>query len=69
MKSEGSYLNFWLAVLMLPSLMLTFFKIGPFAWNGLLAFYVPSGGFFVWIFVMFIAVLRAVDLEEKEAAV
>ena len=64
-----AYLNFWLAVLTLPSLMLTFFKIGPFAWNGLLAFYVPAGGFFVWIFVMFFAVLKAVDREEKEAAV
>jgi hypothetical protein len=29
-----------------------FFKTGPFAWNGLVGFYIPIGAFTVWIAVM-----------------
>ena len=33
------YANLWLVILLLPGQMIFFFKTGPLAWNGLIAFY------------------------------
>ena len=63
------FFNFWVALLTLPGLLLTFFKTGPFAWNGMLAFYLPAGVFFLWIFVMIYAVIKAVDQLQSAAQV
>lgn len=54
------YFNLWVAVLILPALLVPFFKTGPFAYNGLLALYLPFGAFFVWMVVMTLALFRAV---------
>jgi hypothetical protein len=43
-----AYFNFWVAILSLPGVLIPLFKIGPFAWNGLLAFWVPLVTFGVW---------------------
>ena len=56
----AGFFNFWVAVLTLPGLLLTFFKTGPFAWNGLLAFYLPAGVFFLWFFVMIPLLIKAI---------
>lgn len=53
------YFNLWVAILILPALLIPFFKSGPFAYNGLLALYLPFGAFFTWMVVMTPAVLRA----------
>lgn len=39
-------------VILLPDQLLFFFKTGPFAWNGLLAFWIPVPWFCFWILVM-----------------
>lgn len=54
------YFNLWVAVLILPALLVPFFKTGPFAYNGLLALYLPFGAFFIWMVVMTLALFRAV---------
>jgi len=46
------YFNFWVAFLFLPGGLLTFFKGGPFAYNGLLAFWIPVFVFCAWLVVM-----------------
>ena len=46
-------------VLNLPDQMLFFFKTGPFAWNGLFAFWVPFSGFCTWFLILFFLMRRS----------
>lgn len=55
-----AYFNIWVALLFLPGGLAFFFKTGPFAWNGLLAFWVAASAFFVWVFVMTFVLLKAI---------
>lgn len=54
------YLNLWTAVLFLPGALLPFFKSGPFAWDGLLGFWVVATAFFTWVLVMWWETLKAI---------
>lgn len=60
-----AYFSVWCAVLYLPGGALAYFQDGLFAWNGLLAFFLPATAFFIWILVMtymtFGAIRRADD--------
>lgn len=56
----AAYLNFWVAVLFLPGGLLTFFKTGPFAWNGLFAFWVPFVVFLTWYLLMFMMLRKGI---------
>ena len=55
----AGYLSFWTALLSVPGGLISFFKTGPFSWNGLLAYWVPLGVFFVWVVGMSAVMLRA----------
>jgi hypothetical protein len=59
------FFNFWVSVLFLPGGIITFFKSGPFAWNGLFGFWVPLVVFFIWYIVMFLF-LRAGILSQAK---
>jgi hypothetical protein len=59
------YFNFWCLLLFLPGQAMFFFKVGPFAWNGLLAFWLPIGVFSIWFPVMFFILKNAVDRETE----
>jgi len=54
------YLLVWAAIAFVPGGLLTYFKTGPFAWNGLLAFWLAAVAFFGWFLVMIWATLRAI---------
>jgi hypothetical protein len=54
------YLSLWFATLALPAIFIPFFKTGPFAWDGVLAFWVPLVAFFGWFLAMIPLVLRSV---------
>lgn len=61
----GYYL-IWTAVAFTPASLLTYFKTGPFAWNGLLSFWLAAvffGGLFI---VMTWGTLRAVRMQFAE---
>lgn len=50
----------------LPGSISVFFKDGPFAWNGLLTWYLPLTVFTAWIIVNTVLTLRAITREERE---
>ena len=43
------YQSLWTALIVAPAGISLFFKHGPFAWNGLVAFYIPMAAFFIWL--------------------
>jgi hypothetical protein len=55
----AAYLNLWVAVSGMGGGLAVFFKTGPFAWNGLIGFYVPLTVFAVWIAVTTYLLRRA----------
>lgn len=57
------YFNLWVALLFMPGGLSYFFQRGPFAWDGLLAFWLAAGAFFAWLMVMTVVVLRAIANE------
>lgn len=64
-----AYLSFWVALLEFPGGLILFFKTGPFAFNGLLALYVPLSAFFVWLVVMSVLVIKAINQQATALAV
>ncbi|WP_176599251.1 hypothetical protein [Sphingobium sp. 15-1] len=54
------FFNFWIALLVLPAGVVTFFKTGPFAWSGIVSFWVPAIVFGIWFIVMFVALRKAI---------
>src|SRR5262249_37651148 len=45
----AAYMNFWVAFSGMGGGLAVFFKDGPFAWNGLIGFYLPIAIFAVWL--------------------
>lgn len=43
------YLTFWVAFAGIGGGFATFFKAGPFAWNGLIGFWLPVAFFLIWM--------------------
>lgn len=62
------YFNFWLALLLLPGSLVTFFKTGPFAYDGLLVFWIALALFPSWTFVMAWSVNRAIGMPDEPAS-
>jgi hypothetical protein len=60
-----AYFNVWVALLFVPGGFAYFFRTGPFAWDGLLAFWVAAGAFFLWLIVMTPLLLKAIDSEAR----
>ena len=54
------YANLWVVLLLLPGQMIFFFKTGPFAWNGLIAFYLAFIVFAAWFPLAFYILRKAV---------
>lgn len=64
------YFSLWIGVLLMSGLLVPYFKHGPFAWNGLLAFWVAAVALGTWVnltgFLM-VGVARRGDASEREA--
>lgn len=59
------YGNLWVAILFLPGALLPFFHDGPFAWNGLIGFWLVAFFFFAWILIMWRYTVKAIKNQEK----
>jgi hypothetical protein len=57
------FFNVWVALLLLPASMIIFFKDGPFAWTGVIGFWIPAAVFGLWYLVMTGCLLRAIRAE------
>lgn len=63
-----SWLSIFVGFTFLMLTLLPFLTTGPFAWNGLFNYWVTLGGFFVWTLAILIALSRAINRLEREAA-
>jgi hypothetical protein len=63
-----AFLNIWVGILFLPGGILALFKTGPFAWNGLLCFWLGIGAFGVWFVPMAWLLLKAAREPAESAA-
>jgi hypothetical protein len=59
------YFNLWCALSFLFGILVICFKTGPFAWNGIIAFWIPLAIFGNWFFVMAWVMLR--ELKQPES--
>ena len=53
------YLNFWVALAFVPDVLAYFFKTGPFAWNGILVFWLALTAYAVFLVATSFACWRA----------
>jgi hypothetical protein len=60
------YFSIWAALLFCPAGLDVFFKNGPLAWNGFIAWWVLLVTFFVWLVVLTAVVLKAIRNQETE---
>lgn len=61
-----AYLNLWAPIVFSPSLLLPFFKVGPFAWNGIFVMWIPALVFILQFVANTWMLLRAIRSEEQE---
>jgi hypothetical protein len=57
------YFNLWVAFLFIPAVVIPFFKVGPFSYRGLLAFWIPTLIYGLWAIVMAYMTRRAILAE------
>ena len=60
------YFNIWSALLLAPAVLIYFFKTGPFAWNGILVFWVGLTVLGAWFVVMAVTVRRAILTQDHD---
>lgn len=60
----SGYFSLWVAVLFLPGALAAMFRTGPFAWNGLLAFWLPAVAVGLWAYIMAFLMTKAVRRQD-----
>lgn len=62
------FLSFWTVLLVVPGGFAVFFQSGPFAWNGLLAFWTPVVIFCIYFLTLVALLFKAINRQEAAAA-
>ena len=60
------YFNVWAALLLAPATLIYYFKTGPFAWNGILVFWVGFAVLGAWFAVMSVALRNAILSQDDQ---
>jgi hypothetical protein len=63
----AAYMNLWVAFSGMGGGIAVFFKHGPFAWNGLIGFYLPLSVFFIWMVVTTYLLRASIRRQAAEA--
>ena len=63
----SGYLGLWTALLFTPAALMAFFKTGPMSYNGIIAFYIPTFIFFIWVAGMTKALFGVIARAERGA--
>lgn len=62
------YFNLWIGLIFVAGTFNVFFKTGPLAWNGVIAWYLVLAAFTLWLPVVTWQLLKAVDRQVAEEA-
>jgi hypothetical protein len=62
-----AYLNLWAPIVFSPSILLPFFKTGPFDWAGIFVLWIPAVVFIIQFVANVAMLLKAIAGEEREA--
>ncbi len=60
------YFNIWVPAAFIPAMLVPFFRTGPFAWDGIIGFWVPLVDFGIWTWVMFFLLRKAIREQALE---
>jgi hypothetical protein len=60
------YLNIWAPIIFSPSILLPFFKTGPFDWAGIFVIWIPAIVFVIQFGANVALLLKAISREERE---
>jgi hypothetical protein len=63
-----AYFNVWCALAFIPGILVICFRTGPFAWNGIIAFWIPLTVFASWFFVTAYVLLKALKAQAESPA-
>jgi hypothetical protein len=61
----SGYYNIWVGILFIPGAICVFFQSGPFAWNGIFAFWLVIVAFATWVLVQSALMLRAIENQSR----
>ena len=59
-----AFFNLWCALLIVPAGLIVFFKTGPFAYDGIISFWLAVFVFFGWMMTMTVLTFRAIATED-----
>jgi hypothetical protein len=62
----AGYFNIWMAFMVTPGTLCVFVTDGPFAWDGLLSFWIPLSSFTLWLVTMTVLLVRATAAAQLE---
>jgi len=64
----SGYLGLVMGLAQASASFLIYFKTGPFAWNGLFAWWLPATDFFAWFVIMTVLTIKAIDNQDRQSA-
>jgi hypothetical protein len=64
-----AYFSVWMASILALGSLDVFFKDGPFAWDGLVTFWLDFAAFGAWAVVVTVQLIRSIGVHEKDGSI